>query len=191
MGYNGAFLRFSSLKGGKGALSEGGIRVPFIMKGPGIPKNTISHFPIVGYDLFPTFMSIAGLKDYPQYLDGINIIDAFDTKYNPSSRPNEGLIFHFPHYQKNQKPASAIIIDNMKLIKHYGQDSDMLFDLSNDSSEQDNLISKNPKLYRSLLTKLEDYLQSVNASMPLLNPNFDPYLVVESEKKKKKIKKEK
>ena len=74
----------------------------------------------------------------------------------------------------------------MKLIKHYGQESDMLFDLSNDTAEQDNLISKNPKLYRNLLTKLEDYLQSVNASMPLLNPNFDAYLVVESEKRKRK-----
>ena len=186
MADNGAFQRFSSLKGGKGTLSEGGIRVPFIIKGPGIPKNTISHFPIIGYDLFPTFMSIAGLKDYPEYLDGINIINTFDAKYNPSSRPNEGLIFHFPHYQKNQKPASAIIIDNMKLIKHYGQETDMLFDLSNDTAEQDNLISKNPKLYRSLLTKLADYLQSVNASMPLLNPNFDAYLVVESEKRKRK-----
>ncbi len=183
MADNGAFRNFSSLKGGKGALWEGGIRVPFIIKGPGIPKNTINHSPIAGYDLFPTFMSIAGLKNYPEYLDGINIFDTFDASYRPSSRPNEGLIFHFPHYQKNQKPASAIIIDNMKLIKHYGQNSDMLFDLRKDISEKNNLISKKPKLYKSLLNKLEAYLQSVNASMPLLNPNFDSNFITESEKR--------
>ncbi len=186
MADNGAFRRFSSLRGGKGALWEGGIRVPFIIKGPGIPKNTINHFPIVGYDLFPTFMSIAGLKDYPEYLDGINIIDTFDALYKPSSRRNEGLIFHFPHYQKNQKPASAIIIDNIKLIKHYGQGQDMLFDLSNDISEQDNLVDKKPKIYRSLLTKLERYLESVGASMPLLNPNFDPNSIMGPEKRKRR-----
>ena len=161
------------------------------MKGPGIPKNSINHSPIVGYDLFPTFMNIAGIKRYPAYLDGINIIDTFDSGYNPSSRPNGGLIFHFPHYQKKQKPASAIIIDNMKLIKHYGQEADMLFDLSVDISEQDNLVVKKPELYRSLLTKLEGYLQSVNASIPVLNSNFDPGLINELEKKKKTKKKTK
>ena len=194
MADNGAFRHFSSLKGGKGALWEGGIRVPFIMKGPGIPKNSVNHFPIIGYDLFPTFMNIAGIKSYPADLDGTNIIDTFDPKYNPGSRPNEGLIFHFPHYQKQQKPASAIIIDNMKLIKHYGQEPDMLFDISVDISEQENLVVEKPELYRGLLTKLEGYLQSVNASIPILNANFDPDFFNEFEKKrkiKKKKKKEK
>lgn len=186
MSDNGAFRHFSPLKGGKGSLWEGGIRVPFIIKGPGIPKNTINHSPIIGYDLFPTFMSIAGLNSYPEYLDGINIIDTFDVLYKPSKRPNEGLIFHFPHYQRNQKPASSIIIDNMKLIKHYGKETDMLFDLSNDISEQNNLINKKPKIYRSLLTKLERYLQSVDASMPLINPIFDTDSIMEAEKKKKR-----
>ena len=67
----------------------------------------------------------------------------------------------------------------------------MLFDLSVDISEQDNLIVKRPELYRSLLTKLEIYLQSVNASIPILNPNFDPDLINDLEKTKKTKKKTK
>ena len=43
------------LTGDKGNLSEGGIRVPFIIRGPGIEANSWSSVPIVGFDLFPTF----------------------------------------------------------------------------------------------------------------------------------------
>ena len=48
---------------------EGGIRVPFIIRGPGIPRNSVNNIPIVGYDLFPTFMKIAGIKNINENLD--------------------------------------------------------------------------------------------------------------------------
>ena len=63
---NGAGGRNGILKGGKGSLFEGGIRVPFIIKGPNIPKNQINKTPIISYDLMPTFMKIAGYQNIPE-----------------------------------------------------------------------------------------------------------------------------
>jgi arylsulfatase A len=51
------------IQGGKGSLWEGGIRVPLIIRGPGIEPNTFCHVPVVGYDLFPTFCELAGVTE--------------------------------------------------------------------------------------------------------------------------------
>ena len=48
------------LLGGKVHLTEGGIRVPFIVKGPNVPENTYNNTPVVGYDLLPTFAALTG-----------------------------------------------------------------------------------------------------------------------------------
>ena len=62
------------LSGGKVKLTEGGIRVPFIVTGPNIPANTYNTTPIVGYDIFPTLAALTGSNAaLPQDLDGENI----------------------------------------------------------------------------------------------------------------------
>tara|TARA_E500000178_G_scaffold339367_1_gene380725 strand:+ start:140 stop:1546 length:1407 start_codon:yes stop_codon:yes gene_type:complete len=191
MADNGAYNRFSSLKGGKGALWEGGIRVPFIIKGPTIPMNAVNNVPIIGYDLFPTLMHISGLENSNADLDGINIFDTFKDAFISEERPTKGLIFHFPHYQNNQKPASAIIMNNWKLIKSYEKKVDLLFNLKKDPSEKINLINEEKLLYKKLLYELEKYLFSVNASYPKKNPKFDANALVKSSKKIKMKKKKK
>jgi hypothetical protein len=47
--------RRGGLSGGKGSVWEGGVRVPLIVRGPGVAANSWCHVPVVGYDLFPTF----------------------------------------------------------------------------------------------------------------------------------------
>ena len=184
---NGAGSRHSILKGGKGGLWEGGIRIPFIIKGPGIPKNHINRTPIIGYDLFPTFMNIAGLKNNFNNLDGIDIFKTFEKDYVNSLRSTRALFFHFPHYQSDQKPQSAIIQNNWKLIKYYDQQTNILINLENDIFEKNNLIHKEPQKYQDLLSNLNNYLVDVNASFPAINPIYDPNEVLS--KKDKKIKK--
>jgi arylsulfatase A-like enzyme len=49
------------LNGGKGSVWEGGVRVPLIVRGPGVPANSWCHSPVVGYDFLPTFAEWAGL----------------------------------------------------------------------------------------------------------------------------------
>ena len=63
-----------TLNGGKGDVWEGGIRVPLIIRGPGIAPNSWCHQRVVGYDLFPTFSRWAGVKaPLPKQLEGGDI----------------------------------------------------------------------------------------------------------------------
>lgn len=51
------------LRGAKGTLYEGGIRVPFIVTGPGVKSGSVSRVPVTGLDLFPTFADFAGYRE--------------------------------------------------------------------------------------------------------------------------------
>ena len=86
------------LTGAKHSLYEGGIRVPFVVKGPGIPVGQICHVPVAGYDLLPTFYEWAGgTAPLPAEVDGVSLKSLLR---NPATatltRPAGGLIFHRP-----------------------------------------------------------------------------------------------
>src|SRR5690606_30999738 len=62
------------LRGGKWTLYEGGVRVPFIAKGPGIQAGAQSDVPVAGWDLLPTFNELAGnTKDPGGTIDGASL----------------------------------------------------------------------------------------------------------------------
>ncbi len=90
--------RRSGLSGGKGSVWEGGIRVPLIIRGPGIKANSWCHVPVVGYDLLPTFCTLAGINAqlFPKGIEGGEIISLL--RHNGEGtvkRPREELVFHF------------------------------------------------------------------------------------------------
>jgi arylsulfatase A-like enzyme len=59
------------LRDGKGSVYEGGIRLPFIVRGPGVQAGTVSHVPVTGLDIFPTIAELAGYQQpLPDALDG-------------------------------------------------------------------------------------------------------------------------
>ncbi|MCA9049727.1 MAG: sulfatase-like hydrolase/transferase, partial [Planctomycetaceae bacterium] len=68
------------LSGGKGGVWEGGIRSPFIIRGPGIPAGSWCHERIVGYDLFPTYCEWAGIpaSKLPENIEGGSIVNLLD-----------------------------------------------------------------------------------------------------------------
>ncbi len=163
-----------TLRGGKGDVWEGGIRVPLIIRGPHIAPNSWSHQRVVGYDLFPTFCKLAGVKGaLPSNLDGGDLAHLLRGSSEPVQRPREPLVFHFPHYQ-GDTPHSAILSGDHKLLHFYETDEKLLFNLKEDIAEQTNLASKNAALTASLAKQLADYLSEVGAEMPKPNPNFDP-----------------
>ena len=165
----------SPLLRGKWDLMEGGIRVPFAIAGPNIPKKVISDTPVVGYDILPTIIELAQIHNngvkivLPDDIDGGSF--ARVALLDPSisvERSNEALIFHFPHYNSVglEEPHSAIRIGNYKLVKFYSSDRSLLFDLSKDISESIDLSKKKKAKVKELEKRLSDYLISVDAELP-------------------------
>ncbi len=162
------------LRAGKGGVWEGGIRVPFIVRGPGIKANSWCHQPVVGYDLFPTFCRLAGVKEkLPSELEGGDISHLFTGATTPVKRPREELVFHFPHYQ-GDTPHSAIRHGDYKLLEFYETGERMLFNLKTDLAERHDLAKSNPEIAADLSNRLKTYLTAINAAMPKPNPDYKP-----------------
>lgn len=164
------------LSGGKGDVYEAGIRVPLIVKGPGIKPNTWCHTRVVGYDWFPTYCEWAGVpvSKLPKGIEGGSITNLLANGQGKVTRAREGLFFHFPHYQSGESPHSAIILGDLKLIKHYEDNRLSLFDLSKDLRERNDLSKKLPNETAQMNKRLGDYLSSVNAQLPTINSKYDP-----------------
>lgn len=164
------------LSGGKGSVREGGIRVPFIIRGPGIDANSWCHERIVGYDLFPTFCEWAGVSrsKLPPGIEGGSITSLLDDGRGEVMRPREELVFHFPHYQSGDGPHSALLLDHLKLLKFYETGRVALFDLNQDLAEQNDLSQQLPGKAKELEQMLSAYLKSVDARMAEPNPQYDP-----------------
>jgi arylsulfatase A len=166
--------RAAPLRGGKGSLGEGGIRVPFIVRGPGIAPGSWNHQPVIGYDWFPTFCRWAGVREpLPENLDGGDLTPLLSGANQPVKRRDPGLLFHFPHYQ-GDTPQSALRDGNLKLVLHHEDNSRRLFDLASDPSEQHDLSASRREDADRLESKLRARLLDAGARMPRPNPTFDP-----------------
>jgi arylsulfatase A len=173
MSDNGAGGNRGVLRGGKGSLWEGGIRIPLIIRGPGIQPKTFCHERVVGYDFFPTLCELAGVtKSLPEGIEGGSIASLLLGDHTPVKRSYEELVFHFPHYQSDDGPHSALMLGNLKLIKFYENNTVQLFDLSKDIGEQNDLTNSLPTEAAQLHERLQHYLTSVNAQLPVPNPNY-------------------
>lgn len=188
MSDNGAGGGRGALAGGKGDLYEGGIRVPLIVRGPKVKANSWCHVRTVGYDLLPTFCEWSGISAsaLPKGIEGGSIAPVVaNAGVGTIKRPREELVFHFPHYQ-GDAPHSAIYMGNLKLIRFYEDNKTVLFDLSRDIAEKNDLSKQMPTETARLSRKLQDYLATVHAQMPTPNPQYDPKRAVTQPKKGKK-----
>lgn len=163
-----------TLRGGKGGVWEGGVRVPFIVRGPGVPPNSWCHQPVVGYDLFPTLCELAGVEEsLPDEIEGGSITHLLRGEDRPVERPREELIFHFPHYQ-GDRPHSTLLLENWKIVHFYETAQTHLFDLANDIRERNDLAANQPERTEAMKKLLFAYLDEVGAQMPVKNPSYDP-----------------
>lgn len=162
------------MKGLMGGLWEGRIRVPMIVRGPGVLANTWCHERVVGFDLYPTFCQLAGVQQsMPETVEGGSLSSIFRGSSLPVKRPRKELVFHFPHYQ-GEAPHSALFSDNYKLMRFYEDNSTQLYDISQDIQEANDLSETLPDVASSLLTKMNEHLIAVQAAFPLMNPKYDP-----------------
>lgn len=153
------------LRAGKGWAYEGGIRVPLIMKGPGVPEGEISEQPVTSMDYYPTLLELAGLSAREeQHVDGESI-----TSYlkDPDRINERTLVWHYPHYHGSTwRPGSAIRQGDWKLIEFYEEDRVELYDLSNDISEEYNIAEDHPKKATELRKQMHEYIQQRDGLYP-------------------------
>ena len=173
------------ISGGKGSLREGGIRVPMIIRGPGIKPGAVCKTPVSGTDLFVTWCALADVKEkLPEGVEGGNLAPLWNGEAASPRRPEQGLLFHFPHYQSADGPSSALVDGNHKLLKLYESGETMLFDLDADPGERNDLSAAKPDLAKPLAGRLERRLQEMGAKLPKPNPQFDPAKAAQAREKK-------
>ncbi|NUQ63036.1 MAG: sulfatase [Pirellulales bacterium] len=163
--------------GGKGTVWEGGLRVPFVIRGPGIRPGVCSHVRTIGQDLFPTIAELAHVAErLPAGVEGGSLVPVLENGgLGAVRRPREEFVAHFPHYDKDPVgPASAILLGDFKLIRVYETGSLRLFNLSEDPGERRDLAAEMPDKAATLNRRLSDYLAAVGAQMPTVNPDYDP-----------------
>ena len=162
------------LKGEKGSLHEGGVRVPLIVKYPPLTRpGTVCAEPTITYDFYPTFVDLAG-GSLPQNqpIDGHSLLPLLA---DPAARlDRSALHWHYPHYH-HDRPASSIRERDWKLIEYLDGTGDVeLYQLADDIGETRNLAEEKKGRVADLKRKLRNWRQSVLARMPIPNPGYDP-----------------
>lgn len=176
------------LKGYKGTYYEGGIRVPFFVKWPGVVKpGSRSAEPIIGVDIHPTFCEIAGVKSPAgQPRDGVSLVPFIGGKTDRVA--DRALFWHFPAYLQaysvvneqrdplfRSRPCSVIRRGDWKLHQYFEDGALELYNLKQDVGESNNLALKMPKKTALLRNELEQWRSRIDAPVPVkLNPEFDP-----------------
>jgi arylsulfatase A-like enzyme len=159
-------------RAGKGHLYEGGIRDPLIVQWPRMTKpGSVSDALVCSIDLVPTICDIAGAAQGSN-IDGVSLRQTLRNN-RPTAR--DTLFWHYPHYSnQGGVPSGAVRKGDWKLIEFYEDGRLELFDLRTDPGERRNLIKAEPRRAGELHALLRKWRESVNASMPLPNPNYDP-----------------
>jgi arylsulfatase A len=169
--------RNSPLTGGKGTVWEGGLRVPFIVAGPGVKAGACSHVRVSATDLLPTFAELAGMHEtLPTGVEGGSFARLLKAGgAGEVKRPRDEFVVHFPHYDKDaQGPASVIYVGDLKLMHVYETGALKLFNVASDPGERRDLVSEMSDKAKEIDTRLMAYLKTVNAQLPKPNPNYDP-----------------
>jgi arylsulfatase A-like enzyme len=162
------------LAGGKSQLYEGGIRVPFIARGPGIAGGAVCREAVTGCDLLPTFCELAGVSS-PEKVEGTSLVPLLADRPGSFQRKEASLVFHYPHYGHGREvPQSAILVGDLKLLRFYETAQCRLFDLSKDIGERRDLSKEMPDKAREMERLLDAYLKRVGAQMPTPNAEYDP-----------------
>ena len=149
------------LQEGKRSTFEGGLRVPFVVSGPGIQPGSQCDVPVVQWDLLPTLHDLAGSSSpLPTDVDGGSLRDVFSRGNAGTVRRNApGLIFHYPcHFHP---PVSVIRMGDYKLMRHLNSGELKLFNVANDYAEQQNLVDKMPEKVKELDRIRQQYVAEV------------------------------
>lgn len=150
------------LQEGKRSTFEGGLRVPFVVSGPGIKPGSQCDVPVVQWDLLPTLHDLSGsASPLPAGVDGGSLRDVFEQGNDAVvTRNAPGLVFHYPcHYHP---PISVIRIGDYKLMRHLNSGEFKLFNVATDYAEQQDLAEQLPEKVREMDRLLGQYIDYVD-----------------------------
>lgn len=154
-------------RAGKGWGYEGGVRVPVIIRWPGMTTPGTTHNSIItSPDFYPSLLEMAGAKLIPgQHIDGESFVPVFSDDFNGERGP---VFWHYPHYSnQGGRPYGAVRKGNYKLIEHYEDMRTELFDLGVDMGELDDISAIYPEVASELKNILHDWRRDVEAKMPV------------------------
>lgn len=156
------------LRGKKGTMWEGGIRIPFCMQWQGIiPSESTYHRPVSSLDILPTAIAAAGGTIAPEWkLDGVNLLPYVCQKNMSDERPHNDLYWSLG-------PRLAIRDFDYKLATDDGK-TYRLFDLATDNGEKTNLIESKPALANRLRRKLHTWKDTLPPNNAGWNPAIGP-----------------
>jgi uncharacterized sulfatase len=161
------------LRDEKGTLYEGGLRVPAIIRWPGVTSGGgVQEAPAISTDFYPTIVEACGARyGTAMNWDGVSLAPMCREPRVRSSRAN--LFWHYPHYH-HSRPSGAVRAGDWKLIEFFDTGALELYNLKNDISEARDLAKEQPERVRELHGVLKKWRQEVNAQMPQANPAYDP-----------------
>lgn len=151
------------LRGGKGWVYEGGIRVPFLARWPGVTRaGTTSGVPVVSYDIAATALAIAGVT--PKAGHVIDGVDLTPVLRGAESLGREALFWHYPHYSNQGGfPGGAIRMGDWKLIERYEDGRVHLYNLHDDVGERDDLAAREPEQVKKMRDRFHVWYQETGA----------------------------
>jgi arylsulfatase A-like enzyme len=159
----GGFKENGPLTGGKAKVLEGGLRVPTVVRGPGVLADAQCDVPVVQWDILSTLHDLSGSKKpLPANIDGGSWRDVLENgNKGQVKRLNPFLVFHYPYYAG--VPISAIRLGDYKFMRQLNTGEERLHNVVRDLSESKNLIKDIPEKAAAMAKQLDDYLKEVNA----------------------------
>ncbi|MFT5522495.1 MAG: arylsulfatase A [Pirellulaceae bacterium] len=157
------------LRAGKGSAYEGGVRVPTVVKWPGVtPEGSVNNTPVISVDYYPTMLAMAGLKGDAKHNKMVDGVDLSTILKDPKSNlGRDELYWHYPHsHGGGAKPHGAIRDRDWRLVRFYGSGNVELYNLAEDISEKNDLAAQMPDIANRLNDKLSVWLKDTGAKFP-------------------------
>ncbi|MCA9032940.1 MAG: sulfatase [Planctomycetaceae bacterium] len=153
------------LRGGKGWMYEGGIRVPFIVRWPGVvAAGTECDRVVVTPDIYATVTDALSLPRVESAHDSVSFLPTLKGEEQAQRSP---AFWHYPHYgNQGGFPSAAVRDGEWKLIENYEDSSLQLYHVTEDISEAHDLAAAQPQLVAELKAKLDAWRTDVGAKFP-------------------------
>jgi arylsulfatase A-like enzyme len=160
------------LGGAKGSTREGGIRVPLIVRWPGVARpGAVADAPVSHVDIQPTLLAAVGAEPPADtVIDGVDLRPLLTGESDERSGP---IFLHFPLHEFS----SVVRQGRWKLIRYYasepdGEARDQLYDLEADIGETRDLAPSEPERAAELGRLLDQWLAETGALLPVPNPAY-------------------